>query len=189
MQLFISAAFWTAWGALCAVWFLAARFNKPVERTTSSVLRLLQSAIITTGYFLISGFGRLGWLSRSLWPQNTAVACAGLAITCAGVAFAIWARLTLGSNWSGKPMVKKGHELIVSGPYAYARHPIYTGMLFATLGTAIGVDQWRCVAGVALVLFAFAIKIRQEERLMLETFPDKYPDYRKRVKALIPGLF
>lgn len=189
MQLFFEAAFIAAWGALYAVWFIAARSSKPAERTTSSVTRLLQSAIIIAGYFLISGYGNLGRLSSSLWPQTVAIAGVGLALTCAGVAFAIWARLTLGSNWSGKPMVKQGHELIVRGPYALARHPIYTGMLLATLGTGIAVDQLRILAGLALVLLAFAIKIRQEERLMLETFPGQYPEYRRRVKALIPGLF
>jgi protein-S-isoprenylcysteine O-methyltransferase Ste14 len=189
MQFFFEAGFWIAWIVMYAVWLVAARLSKPAARTTSSAMRILQSTIFIAGFFLISGYGHLGQLSRSLWPQTLAVAVAGLAITFAGVAFAIWARLTLGSNWSGKPMVKQGHELIVSGPYALARHPIYTGMLLATVGTSIGVDQWRCVAGVALVLFAFAAKMRQEERLMNETFPDAYPAYRRRVKALIPGLF
>jgi protein-S-isoprenylcysteine O-methyltransferase Ste14 len=113
----------------------------------------------------------------------------GLALTAAGCGFAIWARLTLGSNWSGRATVKAGHELIVSGPYALARHPIYTGLLVAAAGTALARGEWRCILGIALIIIAFLIKMSHEEKLMLQTFPDAYPRYRQRVKALIPGLF
>ncbi len=70
-----------------------------------------------------------------------------------------------------------------------ARHPIYTGLLLAAAGTALARGEWRCILGIVLIALAFAIKIGQEEKLMLETFPLAYPQHRQRVKALIPGLF
>ncbi|MDE2051140.1 MAG: isoprenylcysteine carboxylmethyltransferase family protein [Gammaproteobacteria bacterium] len=105
-----------------------------------------------------------------------------------GCSFAIWARVALGSNWSGRPTVKAGHELVVSGPYALTRHPIYTGILIAAFGTALADLQWRRALGVLLVTLALLVKIRQEERLMIEAFPESYPGYQRRVKALIPRL-
>ncbi len=70
-----------------------------------------------------------------------------------------------------------------------ARHPIYSGILLALAGTVLAVGQWRCIFGFLLILVALGVKMGQEERLMIETFPQDYPEYRRRVKALIPGLF
>ena len=78
--------------------------------------------------------------------------------------------------------------MIVNGPYGLARHPIYTGLLLACLGTTLAIGEWRCVAGFVMLVFGFMLKMSQEERLMMATFPEAYPQYRRRVKALIPGL-
>ena len=122
-------------------------------------------------------------------PETRLFEIAGFVLTLAGCLFAVWARVTLGGNWSGRATVKADHQLIVSGPYSLARHPIYTGLLLAATGTALAHGEWRCVLGIALIVLAFAIKIGQEEKLMLQTFPHAYPQYRQRVKALIPGVF
>ncbi|HUB53235.1 MAG TPA: isoprenylcysteine carboxylmethyltransferase family protein, partial [Terracidiphilus sp.] len=118
-----------------------------------------------------------------------AVYAIGYAVTVSGAAFAIWARLKLGSNWSGRPSLMAGHELVTSGPYAIARHPIYTGLVTGITGTAIAIGEWRCVLGALLVLVSFMLKIPKEERFMLQAFPEDYPRYLTRVKALIPGVF
>ena len=106
-----------------------------------------------------------------------------------GLAFAIWARHTLGRNWSGNPTVKEGHELVETGPYRLVRHPIYTGFLLAIAGTGIGRGQVRqlFIFGTAFVLLW--AKLRIEESLMLRQFPQTYPGYMKRTKALVPFLF
>jgi len=111
----------------------------------------------------------------------------GAGLCVAGLALAIWARATLGANWSASPATKASHELVTSGPYRRVRHPIYTGMLVMMLGTA-------CIAGIVgvLVLVAFAVvvawRIRVEERLMVELFPGVYEEYRKRTRALVPFI-
>jgi protein-S-isoprenylcysteine O-methyltransferase Ste14 len=130
-----------------------------------------------------------GWLGMRFVASLEPIRITGLILTIAGCAFAIWARVILGSNWSGRVTVKAGHELIVKGPYALARHPIYTGMLLAMAGTALAIGQWRCILGLFVFLPALAIKMSQEEHLMMRIFPKAYPPYRHRVKALIPGLF
>jgi protein-S-isoprenylcysteine O-methyltransferase Ste14 len=67
--------------------------------------------------------------------------------------------------------------------------PVAKVRLVATFGTTLADLQWRRMLGVLLVTLALLVKIRQEERLMIEAFPEGYPPYRWRVKALIPGLF
>ena len=82
--------------------------------------------------------------------------------------------------------LQTGHELIQRGPYRYVRHPIYTGILTMCFGTAIEIGRLGGWLALPLVMFAFWIKLKQEEALMLRHFPDEYPDYQKQVKALIP---
>jgi protein-S-isoprenylcysteine O-methyltransferase Ste14 len=119
---------------------------------------------------------------------NFAVAVIGVILVGAGVAFAIWARWNLGRNWSGVPRIKEGHELVTSGPYRFVRHPIYTGMTAALLGSAlVGGPDWF----IAFILFltVFIFRIPKEEGFMMQLFPDQYPAYRARTKALIPFVW
>ena len=121
--------------------------------------------------------------SHATWLSITGVVLCGL-----GVAFAIWARFYLGKNWSGTPSLKEGHELIVGGPYRLVRHPIYTGMLLALLGSAlVGGFLWFIIFISSAALLLYRIKI--EERLMAAQFPAQYLEYKKKTKSLIPFIF
>lgn len=113
----------------------------------------------------------------------------GLSLDLAGIALAIWARLTLGDNWSGFITVKRGHTLVQRGPYAVIRHPIYTGLLLAMAGTALTVGRAASYLGVALGLAAFLIRVRDEDAVMAEEFPAAHRTYRARTKALIPFVW
>ncbi|HTU51330.1 MAG TPA: isoprenylcysteine carboxylmethyltransferase family protein, partial [Acidobacteriaceae bacterium] len=101
---------------------------------------------------------------------------------------AIWARLALGGNWSSDVTVKMGHTLMTSGPYAYVRHPIYSGLLLTVLGTAIVFGEARCFLAFVLMLTGFWIKFHAEENFMEEEFGQQYSNYKQRVKALIPHV-
>lgn len=112
----------------------------------------------------------------------------GVILCGLGIAFAIWARWHLGRNWSGTPSIKEGHELITSGPYRLVRHPIYTGMILALLGSALVAGIiWLVISVVFLVNFLYRIPI--EEKYMMELFPDQYPEYQRKTKSLIPFLW
>jgi protein-S-isoprenylcysteine O-methyltransferase Ste14 len=112
----------------------------------------------------------------------------GLAILAATTAFTLWARFVLGTMWSMNPEVKQEHRLRTDGPYRVTRHPIYTGILGMLLGTSLlcGIGRWVLLFPVGLVLIV--AKIRMEERLLTETFPEEHPRYRRRVPKLVPGL-
>ena len=112
----------------------------------------------------------------------------GVVLCALGVGLAIWARAFLGRNW-GMPMSRKQDpELVTGGPYAYVRHPIYTGIMLAMLGSALGESVFWVLP---LLLFGgyFIHSARAEEKLMLEQFPEQYPAYRRRTKMLLPFLF
>ena len=122
--------------------------------------------------------------SAHFGPATEAI---GFLLCLCGFAFAIWARFHLGRNW-GQPMtLKQGHELITSGPYRFVRHPIYTGILLAMLGSTIVTPFW-IVAFFCLTGY-FVYSARTEERIMTSQFPAEYPEYKKRTKMLVPLIW
>ncbi len=111
----------------------------------------------------------------------------GTVLFVAGLALAVWARIYLGRNW-GMPMSEKDEpELVTSGPYQLVRHPIYSGILLAMLGTALAIAYYWLIA-VAVIGAYFVYSARVEERIMSSSFPEAYPGYRMRTKMLIPFL-
>jgi protein-S-isoprenylcysteine O-methyltransferase Ste14 len=180
------AVLWLAW---LAYWLFAARDVKPARRREPWASRLLTIALIIPAALLMAAPGwRLRWLGARFLPDTMIVSLLGLLVVTAGLAFAVWARVHLGRNWSGTVTVKENHELVRSGPYAIVRHPIYSGVLLAMLGTAIVFGEWRGLVALCFLSAAFVLKLRREERFMAESFPDTYPGYRARVPALIPLL-
>jgi protein-S-isoprenylcysteine O-methyltransferase Ste14 len=113
---------------------------------------------------------------------------AGVALCVLGFGLAINARWHLGRNW-GMPMSRKEQpELVTSGPYAHIRHPIYTGLILAMLGSAIGVNvSWALMLVPVGAYFIYSA--RREETLMLQLFPEQYAAYTARTGMLAPRLF
>jgi protein-S-isoprenylcysteine O-methyltransferase Ste14 len=178
------------WIVLGVLWLVAAVNQKAAIQKQPLCERLLHTLVALLGVFLLARpWPHLSWLSIRFVPATKAVFRIGFALEIAACAFACWARITLGRNWSGRPSLKSGHELMTSGPYAVTRHPIYTGLIFAALGTSLAIGEWRCVLGVLMIVLAFLLKMRTEERLMAQAFPETYPKYKQHVKALIPGVF
>ena len=119
---------------------------------------------------------------------NGGIQTLGVVLCAIGIGVAIWARVYLGRNWSGTPSMKEGHELVTGGPYAFVRHPIYTGMLLALFGSALAAGVlWFIVFLFFCGNFLYRIPI--EERYMMQLFPDQYSLYKKRTKALIPFIW
>lgn len=121
-------------------------------------------------------------------PIDPVVSVFGVVLCTAGMAFLVWARQTLGHNWSQTVSAKEGHELVTSGPYRFVRHPMYAGGFVACIASAI-------VAGGPFVFAAVTVgpiflwRVRAEDRLMSQQFPKEYPAYMKRTKALIPFVW
>jgi protein-S-isoprenylcysteine O-methyltransferase Ste14 len=112
----------------------------------------------------------------------------GLVLFVLGLGFAIWARVSLGGNW-GVPMTQKDEpELVTDGPYRLVRHPIYSGILVAGIGTALALNWfWLTAVGLAGMYFLYSATV--EERYLTEQFPDTYPTYKRATKMLVPFVF
>jgi protein-S-isoprenylcysteine O-methyltransferase Ste14 len=106
-------------------------------------------------------------------------------LIAAGLGVAIWARVNLGRNWGMPTTEKTEPELVTSGPYRYVRHPIYSGLLLATLGTALATNLTSLIV-VAVLTAYFYYAATVEERNLTQTFPTAYPTYRSSTKMLIP---
>lgn len=179
------------WVVLWAYWLISARSAKRSVRSGSwgggPAIRLV---IFFAVVFLIRLFASQHFhvdIARYAHAPGGVAATIGAILCAAGVALAIWARVHIGRNW-GMPMsLREEPELVTSGPYAYVRHPIYSGLLLAMLGSALATSfYWLVVFAVCFVYFVHAARV--EEGHMTKQFPDVYPAYQQRTKMLIPSL-
>jgi protein-S-isoprenylcysteine O-methyltransferase Ste14 len=175
------------WGIFSVIWLLAAFWTKQSVYQESTAQRLRYVVpILLGGWMLFKGNRFREPLNYRVIPHLEALAWIGMVLCVAGLATCLWARFTLGRNWSGVVTLKGGHELITRGPYAWVRHPIYTGLLTMFVATLLVFGH---IAGIIAVPFVFGslwIKLRYEEKLMLQKFPEEYAAYQQRVKRLIP---
>ncbi|HEU0159105.1 MAG TPA: isoprenylcysteine carboxylmethyltransferase family protein [Hyphomicrobiaceae bacterium] len=181
---------YAAWGLILLVWIPGSFMSAKAVRRGRPLLQVFTTSLIALAFFLLFQRRSSGLLGRRLTEVSAPVALFADLVCLGAVAFAIWARLTLGRNWSGAlAAVGENHELIVRGPYRYLRHPIYASFLIAMLATATTIGTLASYLAVPVGLLAFLLRIRIEEALMLSQFPDDYRAYRRQTPALIPGIF
>ena len=175
------------WLIFLGYWFVTAmRVNRMARREPAGSL-LGRFALMGAAFYLLSGGDpRLGDLSARIFPPTHELFTFGAALTWAGIGFAIWARYHLGRFWSGTVALREGHQLIRSGPYAYIRHPIYTGILAAVLGTALAFDRYQGLVAFALVLTGFAWKASREEALLAGQFGAEFEEHRQHTGFFLP---
>jgi protein-S-isoprenylcysteine O-methyltransferase Ste14 len=190
MKLDLNQAVTFPWLVLAVVWLMTAlRLKNPLRRE-SGVSRLYHLIVMTTVFALLFRHdARVGQLGLRILPASPAAAYTGLVLTSLGAAFAIWARSTLGGNWSASVTVKENHSFVRGGPYRLVRHPIYAGGLLAMLGTAIVYGEVGCFIAVVLAFLSWWLKARIEEEFMTQQFGEDYRRYQRSVKQLIPFVF
>jgi isoprenylcysteine carboxyl methyltransferase (ICMT) family protein YpbQ len=141
--------------------------------------------VLTIAALYIAGAGQGLRAIQAYQAHSQLLGDIGTALVLLGLGLAIFARISLGRNW-GMPMSRKAEpELVTGGPYAVVRHPIYTGIILAMLGSAIGQS---IIWALPLILFTpyFLYSARREEELMREQFPEQYPQYMRRTKMIVP---
>jgi protein-S-isoprenylcysteine O-methyltransferase Ste14 len=190
MRPFYQQAFNVIWLAWLIYWGVAAIGTKRTRYRESVPSRLLHIVPLILGIALLVVPRLAGdWLTPRFLPRSPAWFLLGLVLTFLGLGFSVYARVWLGRNWSGTVTLKEDHELIRGGPYRRVRHPIYTGILLAVLGSAFAEGQWRALVALALITAAFLHKIKVEERVLTEQFGDAYRQYQTEVPALLPGVY
>jgi protein-S-isoprenylcysteine O-methyltransferase Ste14 len=179
----VELVFAVGWTAFWLSWIVAGFFAKRghVQWSREVRIRVLIAAVAVV-------LARLGAFRSHRLDTDPWLAAVGLALFGLGLGFAIWARIHLGRNW-GSPMTRKDEpELVTGGPYRLVRHPIYSGILAAGIGTAVALS-WLWLAAVALGGIYFVYSATVEERYLAEQFPDSYPAYRRATKMLVPFVF
>jgi protein-S-isoprenylcysteine O-methyltransferase Ste14 len=173
----------TGWAAFWLYWLVAAFSVKRGRISWSRELRI-RAVIAVIVILLIRVRALRGHgLNTDPWRAST-----GLVLFCLGLGFAIWARVHIGRNW-GAPMTQKNEpELVTSGPYRLVRHPIYSGILVAGIGTTVALSwSWLIAVGLAGCYFLYSATV--EERYLTEKFPDAYPVYKRSTQMLVPFIF
>jgi protein-S-isoprenylcysteine O-methyltransferase Ste14 len=179
----VELVFAIGWAAFWIYWIVAALSMKRDHVQWSRQLRV--RAVMVVLVILLSRVGAFGGGEPHSNPWRAGL---GLLLFALGLGFAIWARLHIGRNW-GTPMSQKDDpELVTSGPYHLVRHPIYSGILLAGIGTAVALN-WLWLSAVLLAGMYFVYSAFTEGRYLIEQFPETYPAYKHSSKMLIPFIF
>jgi protein-S-isoprenylcysteine O-methyltransferase Ste14 len=175
------------WLIFAAYWLVGA-FTTARTRARESALSSLPRNLVLAlaGALLFSRGLSLDVLGRRFLPALPSIWLAGVLLTAAGLSLAFWARYHLGRNWSGQITLKEGHTLVCTGPYRRLRHPIYSGLLVAIVGTALTVGQYRALLAVILSFLAFWWKARQEDAWLSRAFGEEFERQRQRTGRLLP---
>jgi protein-S-isoprenylcysteine O-methyltransferase Ste14 len=175
------------WIGFGLYWLISAARTHATKSGEAHAYRLFRIPILALIFILLlTRWLRFGPLARRFIPQSEATRDLGLILTVCGIAIAVWARSHLGRYWSDKVELKVDHKLIRSGPYAYMRHPIYSGVLLGVAGTALARGEWRGVIAFAVLLANYTVKAKKEERLLSTQFADEFAAYKEQSGFLIP---
>jgi protein-S-isoprenylcysteine O-methyltransferase Ste14 len=179
----VELVFAIGWGAFWLYWLVAAFSMKKGRIPWSRELRI--RLLIVAAAVIAARLGAFRGRDLDTDPLRAGI---GLALFATGLLFAVWARVHIGRNW-GTPMTQKDEpELVTTGPYRLVRHPIYSGILVAGVGTAVGLSWiWSALVALAAIYFVHAATV--EERFLAERFPFEYPAYKRSTKMLVPYVF
>jgi protein-S-isoprenylcysteine O-methyltransferase Ste14 len=178
-----TAAIWSArlWMLLAIVWVVSRFGIKRAKQRESTGEFVLHAFPVVIGFWLL-------FANHNVLPATLAIWMAGLALTALGIGISIWARLTLGRNWSSAVTLKHDHELIRTGLYRWIRHPIYTGILLGMIGSAMIRGHLRGWIGMAIVAAMFYFKARREERFLRQEFGAGFEEHARRTGMFLPKL-
>lgn len=179
-------ALWIVFGLY---WIVSAFRRKRTKQRETWFQRGGYVLLLVTAFYLLSQPGaHYGWLGARFVPDHRVVEWLGVVLVSAGVGVALWARWHLGSNWSGAVSLKEGHELIRTGPYRAIRHPIYTGILLALIGTVVAQGEVRGVIAIAIAWLSFYVKARREELFLAQEFGHSFAEHVKHTGMFLPRV-
>ncbi|HXR96490.1 MAG TPA: isoprenylcysteine carboxylmethyltransferase family protein [Terriglobales bacterium] len=183
-------AVYVSWAVVGAYFIIAALAARRIKIREARSKRTLDILLIWGGYALLFAYispSASIWNAAFVPPEFAApIGFAGAAIAVAGLAMALGSRIVLGRWWSGTVALKADHQLVRTGPYRVVRHPLYTGLMAATLGAALAFGFWRSLAGAALLWIAFLWRARREDTLLAGQFGPQFLDYRRSTGRLLP---
>ena len=174
------------WILFCVYWLVSA-FKRKKTKQRETVLQRFGYILPPAAAFYLVSRADFRWLHERFIPAGPLGEWIGVFLTAAGIGIAVWARWHLGTNWSGTVTLKEGHELIRTGPYRFIRHPIYTGILLALVGTmATWMGEVRGLLAVATAWVSFYFKARREESFLSKEFGSGFADHKQHTGMFLP---
>lgn len=179
-------ALWLLFGLY---WLITALKRKRTKRRETILQRFGYVLPLWAALFLLAAReAHYGLLGARFVPDSLVIGWIGALLTGAGIGMALWARWHLGANWSANVTLKEGHELIRTGPYRAIRHPIYTGLLLALLGTAVSIGEVRALVAVGVAWISFYIKARREESFLAQEFGAGFTEHLQHTGMFLPRM-
>lgn len=172
------------WIGFLTYWSAAAWRHVEKRSEESAESRALHRNLLNLGLLLL--FVSIPGLRWRFLPPSGPV---GLTVMAAATLLHVWARVHLGRNWTSEVAIQQDHQLVTSGPYRLVRHPVYTALIALALGTAIVSGRIVSLLGAAMIVVAYARKLRLEEKGLSSTFGARWDEYRRRSWALLPWIF
>jgi protein-S-isoprenylcysteine O-methyltransferase Ste14 len=184
-----SVAFQVIWIGWVVSWVAASLWSGRTEKRAATHETWIYRIVIFAGALLIAPWTAQVLGERPTWQVGYYGAYGFVGVMLMGLALTWWARIHLGGLWSSAITRKEKHRLIETGPYAFVRHPIYTGLIIALLATAAIEATPVALLGALFIVLGLWVKARAEERfLSTELAPETYESYRRRVPMLVPFL-
>jgi protein-S-isoprenylcysteine O-methyltransferase Ste14 len=175
------------WFAWLISWLAAALWSDRTVRRPSLQRQAAYRLTTLCGALLLFGVFGIRRYDIRFWRLDGGMGWLCVAIAAAGIMFMWWARLHLGRLWSGSVTRKADHHIVDTGPYAYVRHPIYTGLLIALAATVCVYATAETVTGVAILAAGIYIKAKTEESFLRDQLgAEAYDAYARRVPMLLP---
>ena len=174
------------WAGLGLLWAAPAKGPQSAEFKWYRPIRLLiLAAVFSLLFWKATAIGVLG---KRFAPDIPSIGIVGFLATLCGLFVSSWSRIALGKYWSDKVILQAEHRLIRNGPYSCMRHPLYSGVLLAVLGTALVLGEVRGLLSFVILLVNYAIKARREERILAERFGTEFNNHVARTGFLLPRL-
>jgi protein-S-isoprenylcysteine O-methyltransferase Ste14 len=178
--------FAVAWTSLSLYWGAP---NKAAQSGESKWYRPIRLLVLAAVFALLFwNATAVGVLGKRFVPDLVALGVAGFIAAIAGMFVTSWARVALGNFWSDRVIVQTEHQLIRSGPYSCMRHPLYSGVLLAVLGTAVVLGEWRGLLSFTVLLVNYVIKAKREESILAERFGADFGAHLERTGFLLPRI-
>ena len=182
-----------------AEWLSARRKGQAVsllpERSGQTRPLWTQVGMIILGLVICIPYFYYLWIPLTVFPAGVArlLSVSGLILYLAGIVFILWARRTLGKYWgistSRQVKLLDDHQLIQNGPYAFVRHPMYSGWWAAMLGLVLLYPVWAVFLLFIFSVLSFYARARREESALSERFGEAWLEYKKRTKFILPFLY
>jgi protein-S-isoprenylcysteine O-methyltransferase len=160
------------------------------DKSTLGMIWVVIAVSITAGVLVAQSrsLRALVWMFE--WPESNWIPMLAVALFALGLAVRWWAIVTLGRFFTVDVTIEKDHELVERGPFRWIRHPSYTGVLVAFVGFALTLRNWAAILIVLVPIFAaFIRRMNVEEEALRGALGDRYAEYVKRTKRLVPGLY